>query len=685
MKKTKIKVPKIKKLKNKKFHIKKINMKKIYTKKTDIKRKITVSFSVILLIGVIVLMNIAIASANNVVHKTAADMMPNIAKMASESITNRLDTYRIVVENVARMNAITNSAILPKYKFNQLNKEKNRINADALALVTTDGELIRADGKTANISDYDVFKAAMKGKTFVSSPEYNEITSTLCFHVGAPIMEEGKVVNVLLATFDVSKLINMIDSIELGQTGKAYIIDEKGTTIADPDVKRVATGENIFTLAEIDKAYAHLAKIHQKMVEGETGTADYKLKGVKQMMAYTPVEGTNWSVAVTVPSKETTKESIYLVRNMIIASVILLIIGAYCIYKLADFLTKPIKTLTNRIVQLKEGDLTTTIEPIKSNDELEILYESLKETVVNLTGYIKDIYYVLENLGKGNLTIESRYEYKGDFIPIQTALGHIVSNLNETLSDIGEVSKNVLNESGKVSDVASDLSGSVTQQAASIEELHATVNNMVEQIEANRTHTTQVSQVAQNVMKETEKGNEQMTHMVEAIRDIEISTKEISNIISTIDQIAAQTNLLALNAAIEAARAGEAGRGFAVVASEVKNLAERSREAAKQTTSLVEATVGTVSKGTKIIGETTKSFDKIIQSIDKVAVSIEEVAKTATTQTTSVNEVTVVIDEISRVVQTTAATAEESATTSDEMANEAQRLQEKIAHFKLRN
>lgn len=690
MKKINMKKLNTKKLNTKKLNMKKIdfktfNIKKIYGKKADIKKKITYSFSIILLVSVTLLTNIAIASANNGVHKTATDLMPNIAQMASQSVMNRLDGYRIVVENVASIESISDVSILPKYKFTRLNKEKNRINADALVLVTTDGEVIRADGKTSNISESEVFKTAMKGKSFISSPEYNEISSTVCFNVGAPIMHEGKIVNVLMATFDVSKLIEMIEPIQIGETGQAYIIDEEGTTIAHKEIKRVATRENIFTLAESDKTYTHLAQIHEKMVQGEMGTDTYQLNGAKHMMAYAPIEGTTWSVAVTVPSKETTRQSIYLIAYMITGSLVLLVLGAFSIYKLADILTKPITVLTNRIVQLKEGDLTTVIEPIETHDELEILYEALKETIDNVTGYIKDIYYVLENLGKGNLTVESRYAYKGDFMPIQTALGLIVHNLNETLTDIGGVSKNVLEESGKVSDVANDLSGSVTQQAASIEELNATVNNMAQQIESNTTHTTQVSRVAQQVMKETVKGNAQMTHMVEAIKNIEISTKEISNIINTIDQIAAQTNLLSLNAAIEAARAGEAGRGFAVVASEVKNLAERSREAAKQTTSLVEATVETVSLGTAIIGETTKSFEQIIQSIDKVALSIEEVAKTATTQITSVNEVTVVIDEISKVVETTAATAQESAATSDEMANEAKRLQEKIGRFKLRD
>lgn len=669
----------------KKFNIKKFIMERKNLKKADIKRKITFSFSIILLIGVILLTNIAITAAGGVINKTAADMMPNIAEMTAQSIANKIETYYAVIENIAGMESIANPAILPKYKFNKLNQERKRMNADTLVLVTVEGDIIRADGQTANIASSDAFKVAMQGNTFISAPKYNEISATMRFNVSTPIKHEGEIVNVLMATFEVNKLIDMVDDVEIGETGRAYIIDQEGRTIADKDVKAVNTEENVFTLAESDKDYEDLAKIHQKMVSGETGSESYKLKGVKKMMAYTPIEGTNWSVAVTVPSKETTKGIVYLIINMLIASLVLLIFGGISIYRLADRLTKPIKILTNRIVKLKEGDLTTTIEPVKTNDELQVLYEALEETVYNLTGYIKDIGNVLKHLSEGNLKVESQLAYKGDFIPIQNALELIVHNLNETVTEIQEVSVNVLDESGKVSDVASALSGSATEQAASIEELNATINNMAQQIKDNTTHATRVSNVAQNVMKETQKGNEQMQGMVEAIKAIENSTNEISNIINTIDQIASQTNLLALNAAIEAARAGDAGRGFAVVAGEVKALAERSMEAAKQTTSLVEATVSTVTRGTEIIDETTKSFNKIIKDIDKVAGSIEEVAGTATAQMTSIDEVTVVIDEISQVVQTTAATAQESAATSDEMASEAQRLQEKIGHFKLKS
>ncbi|WP_053984580.1 methyl-accepting chemotaxis protein [Niameybacter massiliensis] len=649
----------------------------------SIREKIERQFSMILLFTALLLTVVAISIGYTTVNNTVKEMMPEIVTMTASAIENKLELFKNVVTNVAKMEGIADPDIPMSEKFGELEENRAYINADTLVMATMDGDIIRQDGKKASIKDTDVYMHTKKGETYISSPQFNPVSETMRFNVATPIYYNGEMVNILVATFDAGKLTEMISELKIGDNGRAFIIDQTGTTIAHLDTDRVNNQENIMTLAQEDKKYKTVSRVHEKMINGELGMDTYKFGGKKYISGYGPIPGTQWSVGISLPNYEVVKELRMLVAIMLVLCIVCLVVGGRIIRKLAYAITQPIESLTERAKKMQEGDLSSTIAAIETKDELETLFISLRDMMRGIAVYIKDIDYVLHNLAEGDLTVASQIEYKGDFAPIKQSLNMIGNKLNTTIKEIHHVSEHVLEQAGRVSETATELAASATEQAASIEEMNATINDMADQIKTSSNHAQQVNEVAQTVMVEIEQGTGQMRQMGEAIVKIQASTGEISEIIKVIDQIAAQTNLLALNASIEAARAGDAGRGFLVVANEVKDLAARSMQAAKQTTELVDATVQSVEGGTEIITKTTGSFNKIVESIDTVIASVEKSAEIAHSQSEAVTDITAAIDEISQLVQTTAANAEESSASSDELANSAKVLQEKINHFKV--
>lgn len=373
---------------------------------------------------------------------------------------------------------------------------------------------------------------------------------------------------------------------------------------------------------------------------------------------------------------------VLLIVVALIAVILTVVIAMY----LTKLLTAPIREIEQAAAKLSQGDLDIDIT-YESQDELGMLSNSFKKTIVILKSIIIDMDELLTTMASGDFDVNSKAEnsYVGDFQPLLESIRKISSELSDTLKEINESSTQVSMASAQMADGATSLAEGSTEQASAIQELLATSENIRNDVEENAKQAATMATAMVQVGNKAEESSKQMQNLMDAMGKISDSSKEIAAIINTIEEIAEQTNLLSLNAAIEAARAGEAGKGFAVVAGEIGQLASQSAGAVNDTRLLIETALSQVKNGTGISEETAKSMFEVKDEITDAVTMAEKSRESSLAQSQMMREINAGIEQISSVVQNNSATAEESSATSEELAAQADTLATLVGRFNLRN
>jgi methyl-accepting chemotaxis protein len=290
---------------------------------------------------------------------------------------------------------------------------------------------------------------------------------------------------------------------------------------------------------------------------------------------------------------------------------------------------------------------------------------------------------VAEKVAAGDLSSRIEVTSTDEVGRLLSALKDMNQSLVQIVGTVRSSSDSIATGSAQIASGNADLSQRTEEQASALEETAASMEQLGSTVRQNADNAQQANQLAMGASTVAERGGEMVSQVVETMKGINDSSKKIADIITVIDGIAFQTNILALNAAVEAARAGEQGRGFAVVASEVRNLAQRSAEAAKEIKSLITASVERVEQGTTLVDQTGATMQEIVTSIKRVTDIMGEINSASREQSTGVNQVGEAVGQMDQVTQQNAALVEESAAAAESLKQQAQQLVSAVAVFKL--
>ncbi len=311
------------------------------------------------------------------------------------------------------------------------------------------------------------------------------------------------------------------------------------------------------------------------------------------------------------------------------------------------------------------------------------IVEIVNEVLDQVINPVNESIAVMKSVSDRDLRSRVTGDYAGDLDDFKTFINTAIENLDMALNQVAEGVVQVSSASDQISRGSQNLAEGANEQASSLEEISSSLEQMASMTNQNADYAKQANGLSQEANDFALQGNSGMKKMMEAVNRIKESSDETAKIVKTIDEIAFQTNLLALNAAVEAARAGDAGKGFAVVAEEVRNLAQRSAEAAKNTSAMIQESVENADEGVATSREVAELLEHIDESSGKVKTLVAEIAAASKEQAAGIEQVNTAVAQLNQVTQQNAANSEESASAAEELNSQAAQLTDMVRSFSL--
>jgi methyl-accepting chemotaxis protein len=306
-----------------------------------------------------------------------------------------------------------------------------------------------------------------------------------------------------------------------------------------------------------------------------------------------------------------------------------------------------------------------------------------RSLVLRLGAEPADATRVAQTVATGDLDVAIELR-PGDSTSLMASLKTMRDELSRVVSQVRENTESVASTTSQIAQGSIDLSSRTEEQAASLEETASSMEQLTATVRNNSDNAHHAATLADSASEIAQRGSEVVGRVVETMRDISGSSGKMAEIINAIEGIAFQTNILALNAAVEAARAGEQGRGFAVVAGEVRTLAQRSAAAAREIKDLINESVSRIDAGSQLVEQAGETIDEVVASVKRMTHIVNEISTASVEQNAGIEQVNRAVSQMDQVTQQNAALGEESSAAAQMMAQQAQRLRETVAFFKVK-
>ncbi len=547
-----------------------------------------------------------------------------------------------------------------------------------IALYGLDGQLVQGGTGEAPEQLDSGFLALLKETDNLTTDSSTLCQGRLGITMGMPVKEDGETVLYVMGVYKYDTLDDVISSINLGESGMAYMVNQEGTVTGHPD-QSVALGKS--TLAQLSEGNTDAV---ERVTTGETGATEFPIAGEQMLVAFSPIRGTQWSLVIQIPKADYNHFINGAMLVAISATLAVLVVSMLLVLRLARSISRPVQRVTDRMVALSNGDLHTEVLPVRSGDELEVMTQTLDATVESVNRYISDIQRVLTQVAGGDLRTGPQVDYQGDFVLIRGSLHTITQSMNETILGFRSAADRLTDMAEQLSGQSAQLHQASMEQNQSTEELVHEVAHVKERLADVTESSGQTRAQTEEITQRIQSANEQMAALSSAMDDISANAQQITKTAKDIEDIAFQTSILALNASVEAARAGEAGKGFAVVANEVKQLAAKSAEAAQGATDMVNNTKAIIQNGVELTADTAGSLRAISDVSTQIRTISDQLAAAVEGQENALATMEERIATISSIADRNLQNAGETEQSSGLLAREAEALQSHVRKFTLK-